>query len=169
MEKLIRLAYPDDDSAMMEVLGIDHFIDALQEEEMRSKVRQRCPKTLREAVQTSLELESFQLASRQRSRTVRGVKIDSSSKSEADTTAAHFQKQVLGCLREGLQEVLSQYSTVRGEREKQAPRYQQRRKQLICWSCDQPGHVRKNCPKEKEKTEVKSGANTLLTDQGNCQ
>ena len=113
VEKLIRLAYPDADPAMMEVLGIDHFIDALQEEEMRLKVRQSCPKTLREAVQTSLELESFQLASRQRSRTVRGVKIDSSSESEADTTAAYFQKQVLGCLREGLQEVLSQYSTVR--------------------------------------------------------
>ena len=39
MEKLIRLAYPDADPAMMEVLGIDHFIDALHEE-MRLKVRQ---------------------------------------------------------------------------------------------------------------------------------
>ena len=64
VEKLIRLAYPDADPAMMEVLGIDHFIDALHEEEMRLKLRQSRPKTLREAVQTALELESFHLASR---------------------------------------------------------------------------------------------------------
>ena len=38
VEKLIRLAYPEADPAMMEVLGIDHFIDALHEEEMRLKV-----------------------------------------------------------------------------------------------------------------------------------
>ena len=62
VEKLIRLAYPDNDPAMMEVLGIDHFIDALHKEEMRLKVRQS---RLREA---ALELESFHLASRQRTR-----------------------------------------------------------------------------------------------------
>ena len=39
VEKLIRLAYPEADPTMMEVLGIDHFIDALPEE-MRLKVRQ---------------------------------------------------------------------------------------------------------------------------------
>ena len=65
VEKLIRLAYPEADPAMMEVLGIDHFIDALHEEEMRLKLRQSRPKTLREAVRTALELESFHLASRE--------------------------------------------------------------------------------------------------------
>ena len=92
VEKLIRLTYPDADPAMMELLGIDHFIDALHEEEMRLKVRQSRPKTLREAVQTALELESFHLASRQRSRPVRGTKIDHSSESEGSSTSADLQK-----------------------------------------------------------------------------
>ena len=61
VERLIRLAYPGADAPMM---GVDHFIDALQEEDMRLKVRQSQPKTLREAVKSALELESFQLASR---------------------------------------------------------------------------------------------------------
>ena len=34
VEKLIRLAYPDADPAMVELLGIDHFIDTLLDEEM---------------------------------------------------------------------------------------------------------------------------------------
>lgn len=76
VEKLIRLAYPDADPAMVELLGIDHFIDALHDEEIRLKLRQSSPKTLREAVQTALELESFHLASRQRPRPVREVKVD---------------------------------------------------------------------------------------------
>jgi hypothetical protein len=59
-EKLIQLAYPNIDPAMMEVLGVDHFIDALHEE-IWLKVRHSRPKTLRHAVRTSLELESFQL------------------------------------------------------------------------------------------------------------
>ena len=37
VEKLIRLAYPDADPAMLELLGIDYFINALHEEEMRLK------------------------------------------------------------------------------------------------------------------------------------
>ena len=65
VEKLIPLAHPNADPAMMEVLGIDHLIDALYEEEMRLKVRQSHPKTLRESVQTALELGSFHLASRE--------------------------------------------------------------------------------------------------------
>ena len=64
VEKLIPLAHPNADPAMMEVLGIDHLIDALYEE-MRLKVRQSHPKTLREAVQIALELGSFHLASRE--------------------------------------------------------------------------------------------------------
>ena len=154
---------------MTEVLGIDHFIDALHEEEMRLKVRQNRPKTLREAVQTALELESFHLASRQRPRPVRGAKIDCSSEAEGTPTVADLQKQVLDCLREGLQQVLAQCTTAGQQRGRQPRRYPQQRKQIVCWGCEQPGHVRRNCPKEKDQTGEKSGGDTAQKEQGNGQ
>ena len=170
VEKLIRLAYPEADPAMMEVLGIDHFIDALHEEEMRLKVRQSRPKTLRQAVQTSLELESFHLASRQRTRSVRGARIDCNPEAEETPAAAEFQKQVMECLREGLQQVLAQCSRAGdGQNEKPPQKYQQRKKQLICWGCEQPGHVRRNCPKEKEKSEERPGADAACREPRNGQ
>ena len=96
MEMLIRLAYPHADPTMLKLLGIDHFIDTLHKEEMRLKVRQSHPKTLRETVQTALELESFHLASRQRPRSVRGVKIDHSSESGSSTRRSRHSEANAG-------------------------------------------------------------------------
>ena len=72
IERLVRLAYPDAAPLMLEVLAKDQFVDALADEDMRLRVRQSRPATLRKAVEAALELESYQLASRQRSnKTVR--------------------------------------------------------------------------------------------------
>ena len=52
------------------------FLDALQDEDIRLRVRQNRPASLREALEQALELESYQLASRQRSRAVREVGLE---------------------------------------------------------------------------------------------
>ena len=64
VERTARLAYPDASEPMIETLAKDQFIDALHDEDMRLKLRQSRPETLRRAVETALELESCQLASR---------------------------------------------------------------------------------------------------------
>jgi len=71
VERLTRLAYPNAAESMIEVLAKDQFIDSLADEDMCLRIRQNRPKTLREALETALELESYQLASKQRFRTVR--------------------------------------------------------------------------------------------------
>ena len=65
IERLARLAYPEADSTMLEVLGKDQFIDALVNDDNRLRLRQMRPPTLRVALEHALELESYQLASQQ--------------------------------------------------------------------------------------------------------
>ena len=52
VERLVRLAYPEATEAMVEVLAKDQFVDALPEEDMRLRIRQNKPVTLRDALET---------------------------------------------------------------------------------------------------------------------
>ena len=76
VERLVRLAYPDAAESMVEVLAKDQFIDSLPEEDMRLRIRQSRPATLRAASETALELKLYQLASKQRARVVREVQLE---------------------------------------------------------------------------------------------
>ena len=51
VERLTRLAYPGADSAMLKVLAKDKFVDAVPREDMRLRLRQMRPSSLREALQ----------------------------------------------------------------------------------------------------------------------
>ena len=55
VERIARLAYPDAAEPMIETLAKDQFID----EDTRLKLRQSRPGSLREALETALELESY--------------------------------------------------------------------------------------------------------------
>ena len=70
VERLVRLAYPEASESMVQVLAKDQFIDSLCDEDMRLRILQSKPVSVRDALQTALELESFQTASRQKIRTV---------------------------------------------------------------------------------------------------
>ena len=74
VESLTRTAYPDRTSESQYVLGRDHFINALAGENLRLRIRQAKPRSLWEGggLETALELESFQLASRHRNRLLSG-------------------------------------------------------------------------------------------------
>ena len=61
---------------MVEVLAKDQFVDALPDEDMRLHIRQNKPTTLRDTLSLALELESYQIASRQRTKLVRGKRGD---------------------------------------------------------------------------------------------
>ena len=67
---------------MIETLVKDQFLDALSEEDLRVRVRQNRPSTLRQALEVSLELESFYLASKQRSHTIREAILEKDEEGE---------------------------------------------------------------------------------------
>ena len=61
---------------MVEVLAKDQFVDSLPEEDMRLRIRQHRPATLRADLEMALELESYQLASKQKARFVKEIQLE---------------------------------------------------------------------------------------------
>ena len=76
IERLVRLAYPNGSPEMLEALAKDHFVDAVQDDEICLRIAQGRPTTLRQALEIALELESFALASKRQSRYVREVRME---------------------------------------------------------------------------------------------
>ena len=77
VKKLVRQAYPGVNKDVIETLSTDNFIDALNDSEIRLRVRELGPKTLAEAERTALRLESHKIADKQRSRLVGQVETNS--------------------------------------------------------------------------------------------
>lgn len=59
VERLARLAYPDAADSMILTLAKDQFIDALEDEDTRLRIRQLRPENLQRALETALEMESY--------------------------------------------------------------------------------------------------------------
>ena len=84
VKKLVRQAYPGVSKDVIEILSIDHFIDALSDSDIRLRVREFCPKTLADAERTALRLESHKIADRQRSRLVGQIESNSGKDKNAN-------------------------------------------------------------------------------------
>ena len=65
VKKLVRQAYPGVGKDVIEILSIDHFVDALSDSDIRLRVREFGPKTLADAERTALRLESHKIADSQ--------------------------------------------------------------------------------------------------------
>ena len=150
VERLTRLAYPDAAESMIEVLAKDQFIDSLADEDVRLRIRQNRPKTLREALETALELESYQLASKQRFRTVREAHLEEFSCYQGQLQNAGAEKS--GDVVQQLVEALKQLT---GNSPKQSPTRREcgpmDRSSVVCWNCKQRGHIRRDCRQRQQR------------------
>lgn len=143
VERLVRLAYPEAAEPMVELLAKDQFVDALPEEDMRLRIHQNKPVTLQDALRIALELESYQLASKQRAKFVREAQLEEyparQSRTE-DSTQAVLQQILHAIERSGLEERRERRRFRRntppsGGREKG-------QSTVICWECQEKGHPR---------------------------
>ena len=66
IKKLTRKAYPCATSDVIDVLAIDYFIDALNDSDIRLRLREISPKTLSEAEKIAARLEAHRIADRDR-------------------------------------------------------------------------------------------------------
>ena len=172
VERLARLAYPDAPASMIEVLAKDQFVDSLPEEDMRLRIRQSRPKTMREALETALELESYQLASKQRSRTVREARLEEGSYQEQlqnthNTGAGKLPGDVVQQLVEALERLIG------SSREQSSPRRERGQlgwSNVVCWNCNRRGHFRRHCKhKQQRDNNTPQGADASGSRQGNGQ
>lgn len=148
VDRLTRLAYPDAATAMLQVLARDQFIDSLQDEEVRLRVRQNRPSTLKEALQCALELESYQLASRHRrtAGAVRELHLEVKKKDEQQQSLQF--KQLHDEIRK-MQESLEAFQQNSVQQSQHSGQRQRSRASatanVICWNCRKRGHIQRNC------------------------
>jgi hypothetical protein len=152
IERLVKLAYPEATSAVLDTLAKDQFIDALVDDELRLRVAQGRPSTLRAALGVSLEIESFTLAAKRRTRyvrTVQGLSLEEDRSygggnvSNTDNVVKEnneFLAEVRLMTAE-LRKIVSDVNQKKQTREKSPPR--EKRK---CWTCNSEKHVQRDCP-----------------------
>ncbi len=164
VECLARLAYPEVNRPMLEVLAKDHFIDALPDEDTRLKIRQSRPKTLGEALRVALELDSYQQASRQRPRTVRETKLiqdpeppQAGNVMRAEREGAEkppWLDDVLKCIRT----CVERRNQAPVNSRSRPPRSGDRTTGATCWKCGQRGHLRRDCTQIASTTQTNTPA-----------
>ena len=161
IERLVRLAYLDAAHAMLELLAKDHFIDSLTDEDMKLKIRQNRPKSLQQALEAALELESYWLPSRQCAIPVRSAQLDcksdcTQSRPQRGTRPSEMSSDVLEKLQQSInkmQQLFEECMKSQGQRrptKRNSRRSSQSQKQFTFWSCGEAGHIKRNC-KERAK------------------
>ncbi len=163
VERIARLAYPDAAEPMIETLAKDQFIDALQDEDMRLKLRQGRPGTLRETLELALELESYLLASRRtKPAAVREARLEKSNSAEgkredSNPLSVELLQQLVdalqACKGSFSQKSQGQPSTTRKPGEPQT-----------CWQCGEVGHFRRQCPKKRNTRATTPSSSQVSAD-----
>ena len=168
MESLVRRAYPTAPEDMVAVLSSDHFIHALQQQQLQIYVKQAHPQDLREALARALEFESFLHTTGNEGEEVTGkprhdfralrTQVDKPATPKPTgaerTTAGDFKGSCWGCGERG--HMLRQCS--KGQRTHSLDRLSFPKFEPCCWSCGQPGHFSGACPKPKDVVPAGNGA-----------
>ena len=141
-------AYPEAKGSLLEILCKDHFLDALDDPDMRFKVFQSKPASLDEAVGLAVEMEVFKQAEKHRPggnwrKNVREIGIGNKSDIVANKETVEVMLQdMVGRLTTSINEIRQE---VRELKEAKAARSQDFR----CWNCGELGHNRRNCLREQ--------------------
>ena len=158
---------------MQDILARDRFIDALYEEDLRLRVRQARPPSLQAALETALELQSFQLACRHRTRMFRGavgnVRLAEETgyellSNQGGATCESKLNELNNLMTRLLKEIKagSCGRLISNNRYRRSPEREQRK----CWTCGVQGHLGKDC-KRGPPNEIKTTRETKDEQSGN--
>ena len=156
--RLVLRAYPQATVELREIMAMYYFIDALQDGDIRFRLKQGKPTSVTEAVNMAIELEAFQLTEKNRMMSrvkgyVRMSKVDDDYQAFKDQLASP-EKQ------------LKKISTEKKDGKAATKLHRQftrrrRRKSVRCWKCNEMGHYLSECQAEIKVTRVaKNPGNT---------
>ncbi|KAJ8042889.1 hypothetical protein HOLleu_09767 [Holothuria leucospilota] len=168
VRRLARRAYPSAPPKLLGFLCKDHFLDALDDQDLRLGVYQMRPGSLEEALKAALEMEAFHTAEKQKGKAIKSE----SETTELCMTATEGIKQCrlsMAELQSEIKAVRSELQLMKDERKQYSSQGKQGRGNPaymedgtpICFKCRKPGHVKRNCPEKigtaAEQSKVASG------------
>lgn len=171
-----------------ERFAVQHFIDAIKDQEDRLRLRRDKPRTMDEALSLACELEAFRLLNSDLRRSSSKVRSVDEVEREPDLFKAqmemlrsdlHAQQQFQETQQVALQELVQQIQQLSqsmslntSENQQRQPSSRYSNRNGPCWDCKEFGHYCRNCPAQKSHERAKLGSgNTsrvLPTGQGDA-
>ena len=142
---LVAQAYPRANAEILDVLGRDHFIDAIDDPDIRWRIYQAKPENLDGAICTAVEFEAYKAAEKQRVTNKRFIRDISSHPKNLTTRDAKEDESILAKLQRQITDLQKQLQASRAK-ENAGGKQQVQRSPVRCWNCGEAGHVQYNCP-----------------------
>ena len=151
VKRLVRQAYPEADQRTQDRLAREAFIDAIDDKELRSRVRDKEPETLHRAVQAAVRSEAYQKVDQAKEertkhkRSVRQVTFQGNTKEETNI------REVMEEMKQAVNQ-LSQTDRDTGDSDvvidEQKPTGSDVDRSTLrhCYNCGKPGHLFSECP-----------------------
>ena len=144
-------AYPDLEAAAREQIALTQYLSSISSPQLAFSVRQKRPKSVEEAVTTTMEMESYMGP-----KSVHFARVGSSDQDDvAEIAAASNRREdatldLLQRLTDRLEKLESKVADRRSGNESH-PRQQKRSRSaaFVCWNCRKEGHLARNCTEPK--------------------
>ena len=140
IQRLANMAYPTATFEFRDMLARDHFVDALDNSEVRIRIQQSRPRSLNDAVKLAVELEAHRRA--ERKCYARHLNVEPSSDKLVELVKA------LSAKIESLQTDLRDLQLQRSKDNAQDTASSSKRR--LCYFCRKPGHLRRDCVVRKQ-------------------